>query len=99
MPNLVVYVPAKLWSQIEALGLDDPKVEARKVAVGALEEFVGAKPHIIETDAPEDLLRVLAVPEKPPTDARAVPPQSAVGRFAVPAKSDEVTPYFKKGKK
>ena len=40
MPNLVVYVPAALWKRITELGLDDPKVEARKVAIGALERYV-----------------------------------------------------------
>ena len=40
MPKLIVYVPASLWRRIEELGLADPKVEARKVAVGALEQLV-----------------------------------------------------------
>ena len=40
MPNLVVYVPTKLWNRIHEMGLSDPKVEARKVAVGALEAWL-----------------------------------------------------------
>lgn len=40
MPNLVVYVPTSLWKRIEELGLADPKIEARKVARGALESWL-----------------------------------------------------------
>lgn len=49
MPNLVIYVPASLWKRIEELGLADPKVEARHVAVGALEAFVNGRPPERET--------------------------------------------------
>ena len=40
MPNLVVYVPQKLWNRLHELGLDDPKIDARMVSLGAIEKLV-----------------------------------------------------------
>ena len=56
MPNLVVYVPAALWEDLEKMNLDDPKVEARRVMIGELERYVTGGQYPIDTDVPEAIV-------------------------------------------
>ena len=62
MPNLVVYVPTSLWRRIEELGLADPKIEARKVARGALESWLSERGRTRETVVAEGASNEVVVP-------------------------------------
>ena len=82
MPNLVVYVPARLWSRLEALGLEDAKVEARQVAIGALEEFIAEEEHSRPQRNSDGSIRTFVDPPvgtEPPTMAEPSGP-GAFGR-------------------
>lgn len=78
MPNLVVYVPAALWADLEKMGLDYPKVEARKVAIGALERYVTGIGEPITTDVPEEIIAITSPPGFDKT--RREPPPAAPER-------------------